>query len=378
MEKIKSFKFWLNENKLTNQEIEEILKKLKIQDKEELEKIEELFEIDDEELIDLNEASGVSKEHKVSSDTKGKLHEILTGYHLRGGKHMEKHPDKHGDTPKEAHDKLKASIHPNDYKKINERAKSAANDIKHKVEKNGHKIHDVHWTSQPNDLLRSTGIKATQKEDSSDIVVTTHKNKKIKHHGISLKVTDSASKHVPTSNLGLKSLGPKAESTLDQHRRTILKKFPKLGTHATNKKQRKEMLKKHPKMANFIKNKNHETLHKMAKDLHNHLITASKKDLVEHVKKVIHSHQTPMQKEGHEHMRHVSYVSNGKNIHHSIDPSNHHEHIFKDSKNISVEHHGSSLHFKHKGKTFARHSMKFSSQSDPMSSIKSSGQTAGD
>jgi hypothetical protein len=61
-----------------------------------------------------------------------------------------------------------------------------------------------------------------------------------------------------------------------------------------------------------------------------------------------------------------------------MDPSTHHEHIFKDSKNISVEHHGSGIHFKYKGKTFARHHMKFSSQSDPMSSIKSSGQTAGE
>ena len=90
---------------------------------------------------------------------------------------MEKHPDKNGDTPEEAHNKLKKKVHPDDYKKINERAKSAANDIKKKVEVNGHKIHNVHWTSQPNDLLRTTGIKAAQKEDSSDIVVTTRKAK---------------------------------------------------------------------------------------------------------------------------------------------------------------------------------------------------------
>ena len=94
-------------------------------------------------------------------------------------------------------------------------------------------------TSTENIWDDSYDAKATQKEDPSDIVVTTHKNNKKLHHGISLKVTDSSSKHVPTSNLGIKSLGPKAESSLDEHRRTILKKFPKLGTHATNKKQRK-------------------------------------------------------------------------------------------------------------------------------------------
>jgi hypothetical protein len=112
---------------------------------------------------------------KVSSDTKGKLHELLVGYHLKGGSHMSKHPDKEGDSPKQAHDKLKKTVHPSDYKKINARAKSAAEDIRKQVEVGGHKIHDVHWTSKPGDIQRSTGIKSTQQEDSSDIVVTTRK-----------------------------------------------------------------------------------------------------------------------------------------------------------------------------------------------------------
>jgi len=114
-------------------------------------------------------------EGKVSSDTKGKMHELLVGYHLKGGKHMSKHVDKEGDSPQQAHDKLKNTLHPNDYKKMNARAKSAANDIRKQVETNGHKIHDVHWTSKPGDIHRSTGIHATQKEDASDIVITTHK-----------------------------------------------------------------------------------------------------------------------------------------------------------------------------------------------------------
>jgi hypothetical protein len=103
------------------------------------------------------------------------MHELLVGYHLKGGKHMSRHPDKTGDSPKQAHDKLKATVHPNDYKKMNARAKSAAADIRKKVEVNGHKIHDVHWTSKPGDIHRSTGIHASQKEDASDIVITTHK-----------------------------------------------------------------------------------------------------------------------------------------------------------------------------------------------------------
>jgi len=148
---------------IEEKEIELYLKTLELETFEDENNLEEIFE------------STEPVEGRVSSDAKGKMHELLVGYHLNGGKHMEKHADKHGDSPKEAHDKLKSTIHPNDYKKMNSRAKSAANDIKKQVEKNGHKIHAVHWTSKPGDLHRSTGIHASQTEDSSDIVVTTHK-----------------------------------------------------------------------------------------------------------------------------------------------------------------------------------------------------------
>lgn len=156
---MKSFVYFLSENK----EIEEYLKSLVLEKFNDDEVLEDLFE------------SLMPEDGKVSSDTKGKMHELLVGYHLKGGKHMSKHVDKEGDSPQEAHDKLKKSVHPNDYKKMNVRAKSAANDIKKQVEQNGHKIHDVHWTSKPGDIHRSTGIHASQKEDSSDIVITTHK-----------------------------------------------------------------------------------------------------------------------------------------------------------------------------------------------------------
>ena len=52
------------------------------------------------------------------------------------------------------------------------------------------------------------------------------------HHGISLKVTDTSSHHVPTSNLGIKAAGPNAQKTHDEHRRAILKKYPKLSNHS--------------------------------------------------------------------------------------------------------------------------------------------------
>jgi hypothetical protein len=316
-------------------------------------------------------------EGKASADTKGRLHELLTGYHLHGGKHMTRHADVSGDSPEQAHDKLKASISHEEYSKINERAKGAAADIKNKVEQGGHKVHDVQWTSKPGDLKRATGIHASQKEDASDVVVSTKKGKQVKHHGVSLKVTDSGTKHVPVSNFGAESTHG-GQAILDAHRTAILKKYPSLKA-AKNAGERKEILKSNPHMSEDIKNKNRATLENVAKNLHNKLQAMPKKDLVHHIKKVLHSDATPMQAEGHGHLRHTSYVAGGgKNAYHSIDPSSHHSHIYNDHDNIEVHHSGASVHFKHNGKTFGRQSVKFNSQSDPMSALKGSGQTSGD
>jgi len=197
------------------------------------------------------------------------------------------------------------------------------------------------------------------------------------HHGISLKVTDSSSKNVPVSNPGIESAGPKAKEHLENHRKDILRKHPELKK-ASNASERKGMLKANPKMKEYVHKKNTEILHKVAKDLHQHLNSLPKSELVHHIKHILHSHQTPMEKEGHSHIRHTTYTtSKGEYQHHSIKPGQHHEHIYRDAQNIEVHHSGSSVHFRHKGKTFGRHALKFSSQSDPLSSIKGSGQTTG-
>ena len=130
---------------LSDKEIDKILKRLRAEDEEELEKmqLESYFNEDGDEVEELHEEPKGPVKGKVSSDTKGKLHELLVGYHLQGGKHMEKHPDKNGDSPEEAHNRLQKTVHPDDYKKINDRAKSAANHIRKQVEVNGHKIHQV-------------------------------------------------------------------------------------------------------------------------------------------------------------------------------------------------------------------------------------------
>ena len=307
-----------------------------------------------------------AKASAVSSNTKGVLHEILTGYHLRNGRHMEKHRDINGLSPEEVHDQLRKTISEEDYNSINERAKAAAEDLKKRL---GGKVKSVHWTSKPGDLERTTGIKASQQEDPSDIVITDHTGK---HHGVSLKVSDGK-ENVPVSNPGMEATHG-AQSILDAHRNHIKSKFGQLSA-AKNKAERKEIVKSNPEMDAYIKQRNKETLNSIVDHMHKKLSGMSTEDLADHIRhKILYARPTPMQAAGHNHIRHTSYESrNGTNFK-AINPEKDYNHILNDHENIGVQRSGTSIIFTHKGVPFAKHRMKFESQSDPMSSVKGSGE----
>lgn len=331
-------------------------------------------------LVPINEAADdASKEGGVSNNTKGVLHELLVGKHLNGGKHLEKHKNEHDETPEQAHDRLKKQIHPKDYEKIHANAKSAAEHIKKHLESEhtGHSIHAVHWTSKPGDTEKVTGHKASQKEDSSDVYVST-KDKKgnVKHHGVSLKVSDKSSKNIPSSSLGMESGGSKAREHYKEHQDKILAAHPQLK--GKNKEARKEILKNDPKMHEDIKKRNQELLHKVAHshaaELQHHLDTGNHEHVTKHIREVLHAHKTPAQEHGgHSFIKHTTYQTAKGVQHHTSKPSEDHEHILKDHKNITVKSSGGSVHFYHNGKKFASQAHKFDSQSDPLSSLKSAG-----
>ncbi len=333
-----------------------------------------------EELEELNEAADdASKEGGVSNNTKGVLHELLVGKHLNGGKHLETHKNENNETPQQAHDRLKKQIHPKDYEKIHKNAESAANHIKAHIESThkGHKIHGVHWTSKPGDTEKVTGHKATQKEDSSDVYVTTKhpKTGKEHHHGVSLKVSDKSSKNIPSSSLGMESGGSKAREHYKEHQDKILAAHPQLK--GKNKEARKEILKNDPKMHEDIKKRNQELLHKVAHshatELQHHLDNGGHEHVVKHIREVLHAHKTPAEEKGHSFIKHTTYQTAKGVQHHTSKPSEDHEHILKDHKNITVKSSGGSVHFYHNGKKFASQAHKFDSQSDPLSSLKSAG-----
>ena len=76
---------------------------------------------------------------------------------------------------------------------------------------------------------------------------------------------------------------------------------------AGNKSERKSWLTDNPKAKQDIKKRNATTLTKVAKGLSDHLNSVHPKELVGHIRTVLHAHATPMQAEGHEHIKHITY-----------------------------------------------------------------------
>jgi hypothetical protein len=323
-------------------------------------------------------------EGEGKQNTEGVLHELLVGHHLNGGQHMEHHTDKDGLTPTQVHDKLKASITPEAYDVINKKAKKAAADIKNIAEQNGHKLHKIHWTSKSGDIERSTGIKSTQSEDASDLVISTKNHKgEIKHHGVSLKVSKNRpSTHIPLSNRGLEATYG-GDKIAQEHKDKIFGMHPELKNLPSDPTQekngaadkRKRWAAANPSKAANIKKMNTAALHGIAEHLADHLTKSGPSAIVDHLRNhVLYAKKTPMQEQGHSHIRHTTY-GDGTTEHY--DPSQHFEHVLSEPEHITAQRSGTGVVFSHRGKPFARHALKFNSQSDPVSTIKGVGNTTG-
>lgn len=322
----------------------------------------------------------------VSNNTKGVLHELLVGYHLQGGKHMDKHSlinNKTGskESPQEAHDRLKALIHPGDYDHIDSNAKSAAQHILNHIATvhPGHLISHVIHTSKPGDTEKVTGVPASQKEDSSDIYITTKHNKTntVMKHGISLKVSDNSSKNIPASSLGMNSSGHMANELFKLHQSEIKAMHPSL-VGLSNADKRKDWARANPDLHDTIKRQNLKLLHSVAQhhaaELQHYLDTGNHSHVVNHIRDVLAAKSTPAELSGKAtFLKHTTYQNKSGVQHHISSPGKEYEHIFSDPKNISVKSSGSQVHFYYNGKKFGSQAHKFDSQSDPLSSLKSAG-----
>jgi len=341
----------------------------------------------------LAEQTNNPQEGKVSKHNRGVLHELLTGYHLQGGKHMESHTlisstgTRH--TPEQAHDIIKAQIHPNDYAKISNNAKSAAKHIKSTIEAEhpGHKIKVVRHTSKAGDTQKETGVPAAQSgknSDPSDIYVTTRhpKTGEIKKHGLSLKTTDKPNKNVQSSSLGIESSGSKAKELYKKHQDAIIQKHPKLKS--MNPAARKEWGKSNPKHHAAIKQANKKLLHAVAShqanEINNHIEKGNHEHVVEHLRTVLAARRTPAEIANKATFKkHTTFTTSAGVQHHNSNPGTEHEHFLSQPQHIHAEASGGTTNFYHthpktgKVTRIASQAHKLSSQSDPLSGLVSAG-----
>lgn len=144
--------------------------------------------------------SEASKDEEADNDTMGKLHEILFAAHVHGGVdekgNIKRFPEDTRPAGKKAKDihsalvKKIGGVNSEHYKRVNAAAKQTAELWKKKHIPKGHEVHVSHWSSQPGDHERITGIKDS--ESKADVIISSKdKNGKLHHHPVSLKYTKS-------------------------------------------------------------------------------------------------------------------------------------------------------------------------------------------
>lgn len=258
---------------------------------------------------------------KKSSNTNGVLHELLVGFHLNGG-HMEQHPSVHGETPEEAHERLKNIIiskHGQEkYDDMNAKAMETAAAIRKHLGKK--KVTKVSWTSKPGDIERLTGRKTSQDEDASDIYIHHGGNK---FTGVSLKTMEKKGAKAPVGNPGHGTLDRMLKTNTRKHfeqaREDLRKKFPKLAK-ARTAGEAKEFLKANPKANKAEKEARAQAMAKIAADHHKALSKMTQSQLWDHLKNMTRAHETHTP-----HLRVTSSGTDGDFAHHIENP--HEEHI---------------------------------------------------
>ena len=328
----------------------------------------------------------------------GTLHEVLVGRFLNG-KHMKSFSNSSGVSPKKYHDKVKALLdkaYPNEYEKSYNRAKTAAANIKAYLSSRGYVIVSAFWTSKSGDIFKATQGKfnSSQKEDSSDLVLHCRKrgddSGAIKFVGISLKKTDTNNPDVNSSNMGIELSGPDAYANLLEHRRKRLEKYPELQNIEEFKpsgiplnKWRGKWQASDKEVNVSIRKENVEFIERCASDLCAYLNSIPKSDLSAHLRTVLAAHTSPMHgvrisedsDDIHEFVKHTTY-GKGEAIKFNIivDPSRHYMEYFENCEHLTVQHKsGGTIKFFYKDEYIASQTLKFTSQSDPLSSFSSVG-----
>lgn len=322
----------------------------------------------------------LEKSESEMNTHRGGYNESRFAYHMNGGKHINKeHRDfeKHHKTALDNH-------HPHEAKQQDDRAKAQVKSfVDHHKKKGYHGVDKVHLTMKPGDIEKHTGIKASQQENPSDVVVKfKRKPKTAEHHYVGASLKSSKSKKIGFHNGGLEVTAKKVgvhkevmKTVKDRHEH--LKKQEKL--HSTTSTAAKQIAGKRgtathrsgPKYDRAMKHTSEtntmvrDHLHKGYQKMHHEHL---KNHLVKTFLKATHSHALPYVK------THGQGGGSKPAAAHTEDPhDNEHYHAIKKAKKLEVKKSGGSLMSVHADGKKIFH-MQVKHNNGPLTSMKVIGQ----
>jgi hypothetical protein len=284
---------------------------------------------------------------------RGAFNEAMFAYHANGRKWIDDEHKKvafHHKDVLDKYDTLEA-------RRQNDRAQAQVRSFTEHANKNGYsKIKAVHLTSKPGDIEKHTGIKVTQQENPSDVVVHFHnKPKKAEHGYLGASLKSSSAKKIGFHNGGAgsigKSLGIDLESEPKKQQLSYAKKkgLPLVMSQAAEKIAGKKGTKsyrdkEHGLNPAYAEAHAHATMinTKLRDKLHQHYSSMKSNELKEHMLKTYikasTSHALPYVK------THGTGGYDKEATAHTEDPSdNETYHALRDAKKVHVEKSAGSL-----------------------------------
>ena len=279
---------------------------------------------------------------------RGGFNEAMFAYHANGQKWVDDNHKKaafHHKSMLDKYDKLEA-------RRQNDRAQAQVKSFTEHAKKNGYsKVKAVHLTAKPGDIEKHTGIKATQQENPSDVVVHFHNKPKTAKHGyLGASLKSSSAKKIGFHNGGAgsigNSLGIDLESEAKKQQISYIKKkgLPTVMTQAAAKIAGKKETKGYRNNPAYREALEHATTinTKVRDKLHQHYSSMKSNDLKEHMLKTYvkasTSHALPYVK------THGTGGYEKEASAHTEDPSdNETYHALRDAKRVHVEKSAGSL-----------------------------------
>ena len=279
---------------------------------------------------------------------RGGFNEAMFAYHANGQKWVDDNHKKaafHHKSMLDKYDKLEA-------RRQNDRAQAQVKSFTEHAKKNGYsKVKAVHLTAKSGDIEKHTGIKVTQQENPSDVVVHFHNKPKTAKHGyLGASLKSSSAKKIGFHNGGAgsigNSLGIDLESEAKKQQISYIKKkgLPTVMTQAAAKIAGKKETKGYRNNPAYREALEHATTinTKVRDKLHQHYSSMKSNDLKEHMLKTYikasTSHALPYVK------THGTGGYDKQASAHTEDPSdNETYHALRDAKKVHVEKSAGSL-----------------------------------